>query len=296
MIDRRKNSFMKAVFRTSSMERRVAVANGRPSAQQRPRTKETISHVGAQFQVQAVFSLFGNFDNCLENIYFPYHISRKLCDSSFQLMRVKSRLELLAYPWHDRNMMTERAKQAVMPTDFRLPRPLVLVGLMGAGKTSIGKRLAVRLGVDFVDADAQIELAAGCRVADIFEVWGEAAFRDGERKVIARLLTGSPKILATGGGAFMDAQTREHIAVKALSVWLKADLDVLLERTSRNDRRPLLNTGDPRETLSRLMDLRYPVYAKADITVVSDDQPHDEIVDRVLAALTDYWLACGELT
>jgi shikimate kinase len=163
---------------------------------------------------------------------------------------------------------------------------IVMVGLMGAGKTSIGRRLAARVGLPFVDADEEIEAAAGSSIEDIFERLGEASFRDGERRVIARLLDGPPIVLATGGGAFMDPQTRERIAAKAISVWLRADLDTLVRRTSRRNDRPLLKDGDPREILARLMDQRYPIYQQADIVVDSVDAPADETVQNVLDALT----------
>ncbi len=164
-------------------------------------------------------------------------------------------------------------------------RPVVLVGLMGAGKSSIGRRLAARLGVKFVDADSEIEAAAGCPIPEIFERHGEAAFRDGERRVIARLLDGGPQVLATGGGAFMDAETRARIAEGAVSVWLRADLDVLVERCSRKRNRPLLEGGDARAILSTLIEERYPTYAEADIVVDSVNGPHEEVVERIVAAL-----------
>lgn len=165
-------------------------------------------------------------------------------------------------------------------------RSIVLVGLMGAGKSCIGRRLAQRLALRFVDADSEIEAAAGCSIPEIFERHGEAAFRDGERKVIARLLEArGPQVLATGGGAFMDAATRAAIAEKGVSVWLRADLDLLLRRTSRRANRPLLRQGDPREILARLIDQRHPVYALADITVDSLEAPPEQMVDRVLREL-----------
>ncbi len=168
----------------------------------------------------------------------------------------------------------------------RLPaRPLVLVGLMGAGKTAIGRRLAGRLGIPFVDVDAEIEKAAGCSISDYFERYGEAAFRIGERKVMGRLLDGPVAVLASGGGAYMDAETRALIAQKAISVWLRAELDVLVERTSRRNDRPLLHGGDPRAILAELMDKRYPVYAQADIVVDSDEGPADQMTKRVIGAV-----------
>ena len=168
----------------------------------------------------------------------------------------------------------------------RLPaRPLVLVGLMGAGKSAIGRRLAGRLGIPFVDVDAEIEKAAGCSISDYFERYGEAAFRVGERKVISRLLDGPVAVLASGGGAYMDAETRALIGEKAISVWLRAELDVLVERTSRRNDRPLLHRGDPRAILADLMDKRYPIYSQADIVVDSDEGPADQMTRRVVGAV-----------
>lgn len=166
-----------------------------------------------------------------------------------------------------------------------LDRSIVLVGLMGAGKSAIGRRLAARLGLKFVDADAEIEKAAGCSIADIFEVHGEPAFREGERRVVARLLKEPPHVLATGGGAFMDAETRARIRERGISVWLRADIELLLARVSRRDDRPLLKQGDKREILSQLIAQRHPVYAEADIVVDSEDVPHDRMVDKIIAAL-----------
>jgi shikimate kinase len=177
---------------------------------------------------------------------------------------------------------------AAAATGRAVSRPVVMVGLMGAGKTSIGRRLATRLGVPFVDADAEIEAAAGCTIGEIFEKHGEAAFRDGERRVIARLLDGSPRIIATGGGAYMDASTRAMIRERAISLWLRADLDTLVSRTARRTNRPLLNAGDPKEILDRLMRQRYPVYAEADIIVDSVDCPPEVTMQAVLLALQAY--------
>ena len=162
---------------------------------------------------------------------------------------------------------------------------IVLVGLMGAGKSAIGRRLANRLGLPFVDADSEIERAAGCSITDIFEMHGEAAFRDGERRVIARLLARPPHVLATGGGAFMDSETRAAVRATGISIWLKADIDLLVSRVSRRSDRPLLAGGDPREILERLIAERHPVYAEADIIVESRDGPHEETVQTVLNAL-----------
>jgi shikimate kinase len=170
---------------------------------------------------------------------------------------------------------------------LHIPRTVVFVGLMGAGKSCIGRLLAKTLGWSFVDADAEIEKAAGCTIEDIFAIHGEAAFRDGEKRVISRLLDGGPCVLATGGGAFMDADTRARIRERAISVWLRADLDLLLERTSRRHNRPLLNNGDPRATLQRLIDERYPVYAEADIVVDTVDGPPEVTLGRVMDGLRD---------
>jgi shikimate kinase len=164
-------------------------------------------------------------------------------------------------------------------------RSLVLVGLMGAGKSTIGRRLAARLDLPFVDADNEIEAAAGCTIQEIFDEHGEDYFRDGERRVIERLLDGPKCILATGGGAFMNRSTRDLIRQKGRSLWLRADLDILVQRTSRRTHRPLLNKGNPREILKSLMDERYPVYAEADYTVETDDSPHSVVVERALTAL-----------
>ena len=158
---------------------------------------------------------------------------------------------------------------------------------MGAGKSSIGRRLATRLGMGFTDADAEIEAAAGCSIADFFERHGESAFREGERRVIARLLDDGPRVLATGGGAFIDPDTRRLLAEKAVTVWLNAEIDLLVKRCARRDTRPLLRDGDPREILTRLMEERYPIYRQADITVKTDDGPHVETVDKIIAALED---------
>jgi shikimate kinase len=170
----------------------------------------------------------------------------------------------------------------------RLDRTLVLVGLMGAGKSCVGRRLAARLHLSFVDADAEFEVAAGCTISDYFARFGEAAFRQGERKVIARLLDGPPVILATGGGAFCDPETRARIKASGLSVWIRADLDLLVKRTAGRDHRPLLKQGDPREILGRLIDLRYPLYAEADLIVDSTDDVPDVTVSRVMDTLAQH--------
>lgn len=164
-------------------------------------------------------------------------------------------------------------------------KPLVLIGLMGAGKSTIGRRLAKEIGWKFVDSDEEIEAAAGCRIADIFSIHGEPLFRDLEKRVITRLLSEEPMVLATGGGAWMQEPVRQIIRQKATSVWLRAEIDVLTDRVSRRDHRPLLQTGDKREILSRLMQERYPVYAEADMVIDSGVGPHEQVVTRIIEAL-----------
>jgi shikimate kinase len=164
-------------------------------------------------------------------------------------------------------------------------RSIVLIGLMGAGKTAVGRRLASRLDLPFIDADTEIELAADASISEIFAEHGESYFRQGERKVIARLLEGGPQVLATGGGAYMDAETRANIKARGLSVWLKAELKVLLKRVGRRDNRPLLAAGSPEKVMKRLIEERYPIYAGADVTVESRDVPHDVIVGAVIDAI-----------
>ena len=189
-----------------------------------------------------------------------------------------------------------------------LPRTVALVGLMGAGKSAIGKRLAMRLGLSFVDADDEIERAAGCSIAEIFEKYGEADFRAGERRVISRLLDEPPHVLSTGGGAYIDPETpppvdstcgggggayidpetRALMRAKAVTVWLRAELDVLFDRVRKRGHRPLLRNGDPKEVLARLMSQRYPIYAEADIVVDSTAQPADRTTEQVIEALRDH--------
>jgi len=171
-------------------------------------------------------------------------------------------------------------------------KTIVLVGLMGAGKSCIGKRLAHRLGLAFVDADHEVERAAGCSIAEIFARHGEASFRDGERRVIARLLDNPVHVLATGGGAFMDPRTRALIGERAISIWLRADLDLLLRRVARRNDRPLLQVPEPRQKLAELMTQRHPVYAEANIAVDSADGPPDATLERVVEALESF-LATG---
>jgi shikimate kinase len=172
------------------------------------------------------------------------------------------------------------------------PRLIVLVGMMGAGKSTIGRRIAARLRLPFLDADSEIEAAAGMTIPEIFEVHGEPHFRDGEARVIARLLESGPAVLATGGGSFMREETRRRIGDKAVSIWLKADADIIMRRVKRRADRPLLQTADPAATVSRLMTEREPVYRHADITIASRDEPHDKIVDECMDAL--HRRLCGE--
>jgi shikimate kinase len=181
--------------------------------------------------------------------------------------------------------MADPIEEPQVPLPGPVDRTIVMVGLMGAGKTSIGRRLAQRLGLTFIDADHEIETAAGCTIEEIFERYGEAAFRDGERKIIQRLLERPPHVLATGGGAFIDPDTRARIKAAGISVWLKADLDVLVRRVSRRNNRPLLKRGEPRDVLARLMEQRYPIYAEADICIDTLDAPAESTVDRVIEAI-----------
>jgi shikimate kinase len=183
---------------------------------------------------------------------------------------------------NDMTPQKERNSREAQVVDALGARSVVLVGMMGAGKSSIGRRLAARLGVPFVDADAEIELAAGMTIAEIFAKHGEPEFRKGEARVIARLLDSGQQVLATGGGAIMDQHTRELIRAKGISIWLKADLDVLLKRTKRRNDRPLVSQ------MKELMPLREPIYARADIVVQSRDEPHDIIVDEIIAAMAEH--------
>ena len=164
-------------------------------------------------------------------------------------------------------------------------RSLVLIGLMGAGKSSIGRRLAKRLDLGYADADSEIEAAAGQSISDMFEQHGEAYFRDGERRVIARMLGDGPQVLATGGGAYMEPRTRAALRENAISVWLRADLDVLVRRVRRRTNRPLLKDRDPRAVMQALIEQRYPIYGEADVTVQSRDVPHEVIVGEIIDAV-----------
>ena len=169
-------------------------------------------------------------------------------------------------------------------------RSIVLVGMMGSGKSSVGRRLAQALNLAFVDADKEIEEAAGCTISEIFAEHGEAFFRDGERRVIARLLGEGPQVLATGGGAVMNAETRDNIAAGGVSVWLKAELPVLMKRVRRRSNRPLLQAEDPDAVMQKLMDERHPVYAQSDLQVESRNVPHAVVVGEIIDALASYLL------
>lgn len=178
--------------------------------------------------------------------------------------------------------------KSLKPVDFACSRPVVLVGMMGAGKTTVGRRLAPRLGLPFFDADEEIEKAAGMSVSDLFGLHGEAQFRAGEVKVIERLLTGPQIVLATGGGALTSAETRERIRDLAISVWIKADLDTVLRRATRRGNRPLLKSADPRATLQQLLRDREPLYSTADIHVETQPGPHGNTVNLIVERLNDY--------
>ncbi len=165
---------------------------------------------------------------------------------------------------------------------------IVLVGLMGAGKTKLGRLIASSFGLPFIDADSEIEKAAGCSVQEIFERFGEAYFRDGERRVIQRILSEKPAVLATGGGAYMDAKTRKEISKNGVAIWLRADLDLLVRRTERRSGRPLLNKGNGREIMAGLIDERYPVYARAEIVVDVSDEPAPETARKIITELIEH--------
>ena len=184
----------------------------------------------------------------------------------------------------------EQASRRGHPLSRQLgTRSLVLVGLMGAGKSTVGRRLAQHLQLPFRDADHEIEAAAGMSIPDIFSIHGEEYFRDGEKRVIARLLQEGPMVLATGGGTFMNEETRQRVAESGISIWLRADLDVLMRRVRKRTTRPLLQNPDPEGTMRRLMDLRYPVYATADITIDSHEAPHDKVVAEVVRAVSEWF-------
>lgn len=170
----------------------------------------------------------------------------------------------------------------------RIDKPVVLIGLMGAGKSTVGRRLASLMKRDFIDADDEIEDAAQRSISEIFAEFGEAYFRDGERRVIARLMEENRGVIATGGGAFVDPETRALILDKGIAVWIDCDIDTLVERTSRRNHRPLLKTGDPRQILTRLLNERGPLYAEAQVRVKSNQGPHAETAQAILRAIEDY--------
>ncbi len=170
-----------------------------------------------------------------------------------------------------------------------IPKTIALVGLMGAGKSHIGRKLATALNRTFIDSDTEVEIAAGCSISDIFEEMGETAFRDGERKVIQRLIEAPPAVMATGGGAFVNDETRSLLLDRAICVWLRADLDLLFHRTKGRTTRPLLMTGDPRKILSDLMDKRYPIYAKSHVVIDTYDESSNITTNRVINAIDAYW-------
>ncbi len=171
---------------------------------------------------------------------------------------------------------------------YPLTKSIALIGLMGSGKTTVGMRLARRLGVDFVDSDAEIEIAANHTVSEIFEKFGEKDFRNGERKVIRRLISDKPNVLGTGGGAFMNKETRKYLKERTITIWLKADINHLVERTGRRNTRPLLNQGNPEEILRKLAHDRYPIYGEAEITVKTGTDPHEKVVNDIIWKLNQY--------
>ena len=181
--------------------------------------------------------------------------------------------------------MNEHSTESTIRNPLGLTKPLVLVGLMGAGKTTVGRRLAKEMGLDFFDSDAEIVDAAGCSISDIFAIHGETIFRDLEQRVMVRLMSGEPAVIATGGGAFMNENIRETIVQYGTSIWLKAELDVLEERVARRNTRPLLEQGDKREILTKLIEQRYPVYALADYTVNSAHGTHESVVEEIMQHL-----------
>ena len=175
-----------------------------------------------------------------------------------------------------------------LPAAFVVHRPIVLIGLMGVGKSTVGKRLAARLGLPFVDSDEEIEGVSGYSISEMFDRFGEASFRDGERRVVGRLIEGAPKVVATGGGVFMNPDTRAMILARATAVWLDADIGVLAERVRRRDTRPLLHGQDAGEVLARLAAERRPIYAEAHLHVQTESAPHSRAVDAIMAALRGY--------
>lgn len=186
--------------------------------------------------------------------------------------------------------MTTNAPTGGTPREpgLTIDRPIVLVGMMGSGKSSVGKRLANRLALPFYDADDEIESAAGLKIAEIFDRYGEPYFRDGERRVIQRLMDAGPCVLATGGGAFAQPETRQRILEKGIAIWLDVPVNILVERTARRSHRPLLNQGNPRDILTRLLEERGPAYAQAHLRVKTDQTPHARAVEAIVALLKDY--------
>lgn len=187
-----------------------------------------------------------------------------------------------------RRVKKTKVKNPVARLRYPLRQSLSLIGLMGSGKTTVGIRLARKLGLEFIDSDTEIEIAAGHSVREIFEKFGENDFRAGERKVINRLISDKPTVLGTGGGAFMDRETRERLLDKTITIWLKADIDHLVERTGRRDTRPLLRQGNPEKILRNLAKKRYPVYSQAAITVETGAGPHERVVNDIIWKLNKY--------
>lgn len=230
------------------------------------------------------------------------HVPAALTRARRSVLQVRARSHAIGMPRYQsraNRTMSDTALQHQATSDAEIVaslsrRSIVLVGMMGAGKSSVGRKLASKLALAFVDADAEIEAAAGMSIPDIFETRGEAEFRAGEARVIARLLETGPQVLATGGGAFMNSDTRAAIRAKGVSIWLRADFDVLMKRIKRRSDRPMLKTDDPAATLRALIAQRYPVYAEADITIDSRDVLHDVIVDEILDALRAYFAHAGE--
>ncbi len=191
-------------------------------------------------------------------------------------------------------MANEKSKPAIARLLEKLdPSPLVLVGMMGAGKTSVGRRLAKQLGRTFLDSDLEIEAAAGMSIQDFFATHGEPDFRVGEAKVIQRLLKEKNVVLATGGGAFIDPATRDIIKKQSVSVWIRAEFDLLFARVSRKSNRPLLQTPNPQQTLKDLIEARYPIYQEADVTITSRDVPHETVVNDIINGLNQYFEKTG---
>lgn len=185
-------------------------------------------------------------------------------------------------------MQDEHNTPIVNHNPLGLKKSIILVGLMGAGKSTVGRRLAKDIGLEFRDSDTEIQEAAGCSISDIFQIHGENIFRDLEKRVIKRLLEGEPMVIATGGGAFIQPHIREMIKQQGISIWLRAELDILVERVSRKNTRPLLETGDKRVILEKLMTDRYPIYSEADVIVDSDDGSHEAVVQAIVKELKSY--------